>query len=113
MGLFDTTWSLQVEKILPPVMRDVDFFAESNDLKTGEADNNYIESIIVSFPGHWKEFPAVGVGVFRYLQGTTSPQVLQRNISLQLQGDVFTNPLVDIRRFPTIVVNRVTLELSQ
>jgi hypothetical protein len=112
MGLFDTTWSLQVEKLLPPVLRDCQFIEKNDDFKTGDPENNYIEYIVVSSPGHWKEFPVVGVGIYNYLQGTQSPQVLQRNISLQLKNDIFSKPLVDVRSFPTIYINHVTIEVD-
>jgi hypothetical protein len=109
MGLFDITWSLQVEKLLPPVVRDMEFVAINDDFKTGTADNNYAEYIIASSPGHWKEFPTIGVGIYNYIQGTQSPQVLQRNIASGLRADsnIFTNPSVDVRNFPTIIVNKV------
>jgi hypothetical protein len=113
MSLFDTTWSLQVEKLLPPVLRDRDFEVQDMDFKTGDALNNYIEYILISSPGHWKEFPMVGVGIYNYLQGTQSPQVLARAIRLHLEADIFERPLVDVSKFPTISVNAVTVELEQ
>jgi hypothetical protein len=112
MSLFDTTWSIQVEKLLPPVLRSKDFAELDDDFKAGTADNEYIGYIVLSSPGHWKEFPTIGVGIWNYLQGTASPQVLQRAILKQLEGDIFTKPQVDIRRFPTITINRVTISLD-
>lgn len=112
MGLFDTTWSLQVEKLLPPVLRDCQFIEVDDDFKTGIPDNNYIEYVVLSAPGHWKEFPVIGVGIYNYLQGTQSPQVLQRAILVQLTNAGFTKPLVDVREFPTIHINNVTIEVD-
>lgn len=112
MGLFDTTWSLQVEKLLPPVLRDCTFSVDDNDFTSGDPENNYIAYIVLSSPGHWKEFPVVGVGIYNYLQGTQSPQVLQRNIGVQLKNDIFTNPLIDVKSFPTIVINNVKIEVD-
>lgn len=112
MSLFDTTWSIQVEKLLPPVLRGKTFEAVNNDFKAGEADNNYIGYIILSSPGHWKEFPIVGVGIYNYLQGTQSPQVLQRAIMVQLKNDIFKRPTIDVRKFPTIIVNNVIVEVD-
>jgi hypothetical protein len=109
MGLFDTTWSLQAEKLLPPILRDCDIQEDTGDFKTGDPENNYIEYIILSSPGHWKEFPVVGVNIYQYLLGTESPQVIQRNILLQLRNDIFDNPSVNIKKFPTIEVNSVTI----
>ncbi len=112
MSLFDTTWSLQVEKLLPPVLRDCDFSERNDDFLSGDPENNYIEYIVLSAPGHWKEFPVIGVGIFNYLQGTQSPQVLSRNISLQLKNDIFPKPQVDVRSFPLIHINNVTVDLN-
>lgn len=112
MSLFDTTWSLQVEKMLPPVLRDADFVLLVDDFAPVEPSNLYIWFILVSSPGHWKEWPLVGVGIWKYLQGTQSRQVLQRNIKVQLEADVFNKPLVDITNFPTIVINKVVLTVG-
>lgn len=112
MGLFDTTWSLQVEKLLPPVLRDCEFSEVDDDFKSGDPENEYIERIIVSSPGHWKEFPVVGVGIYNYLQGTQSPQVLQREIQVQLKNDIFQKPQIDVRQFPTIHINKVTIQVD-
>lgn len=112
MSLFDATWSLQVEKLLPPVLRDADFVLLVDDFKPGEADNLYIQFILVSSPGHWKEFPLIGVGLFNYLQGTQSRQVLQRAIREQLESDIFKRPLISILDNQTIVVNKVSLTLE-
>ena len=113
MSLFNTTWSLQVPKMLPPVLRDADFVATvGGDFASVDPSNLYIQFILVSSPGHWKQFPLIGVGIWKYLQSTISKQVLQRNIRLQLESDVFVKPLVDVSNFPTIVINKVVLTLQ-
>lgn len=113
MSLFSTTWSLQVQKMLPPVLRDADFVATlDGDFGTVEPSNLYIQFILVSSPGHWKQFPLVGVTIWKYLQSTISKQVLQRNIKLQLEADVFNKPLVDVTNFPIIIINKVVLTLE-
>jgi hypothetical protein len=83
-----------------------------DDFKPGEADNLYIQFILVSSPGHWKEFPLVGVGLHNYLQGTLQPQVIQRAIREQLERDIFQRPLIDVSGFPTIIINKVSLTLE-
>ena len=113
MSLFDTTWSLQVEKLLPPCLRDGNFSVTSDfDFITGVADNNYIKYIVVSFAGHWKEFPLIGIGIFNFLQGTQSTQVLTRAIRLQLESDIFKKPFIDATKFPIVVINSVQFELG-
>lgn len=112
MSLFSATWSLQVEKLLPPILRDRQFIELDDDFKLGEADNNYIEYILMSSPGHWKEFPIVGVSIYKYLQGTQSPQVLKRNIEVQLRNDIFKKPSVDASKFPIIKINGTQFKLE-
>ena len=114
MSMFDTTWALQVEKIMPPVVRARGMEDDGNgDFLAGDADNEFIEYIVVSAPGHWRQFPAVGVQIYGYLLGSSSPQVLRRAIELQLRNDIFTKPSVDISAFPVIRINKVTIDLQQ
>lgn len=113
MSLFDTTWSLQVEKLLPPCLREADFADNgSGDFAIIDPQNDYIGFIIVSSPGHWKEFPLIGVGIINYIQGTQNGQVLQRNIREQLQSDVFQKPFIDVSKFPTIEINSVIFNVG-
>lgn len=112
MSLFDADWGIQTENLLPPCLRDADFILSVDDFSGGEADNDIIRSIIVSSPGHWKEFPLIGVSIWKYLQGTQSAQVLQRNIRQQLTSDIFPKPWIDVTKFPIISINSVTFELK-
>lgn len=112
MSLYDTTWSLQVEKLLPPCLRDADIAAINYDFITGDPENNYIRSILVSAPGHWKEYPLIGIAIFKYLQGTQSQQVLVRAIRLQLEADIFKKPFIDVKNFPELLINNVTVSLQ-
>lgn len=112
MSLFDANWAIQTQKILPPVLRDADFVEQDGDFAPGDPSNLYIQYILVSSPGHWKQFPLVGIGIFNYLQGTQSQQVLQRNIRQQLEADVYKRPLIDVTNFPTIIINKVVLTVG-
>lgn len=112
MSLFDATWSLQAERLLPPVVRAADLILNVDDIKGGDSENQHIHYLIASSPGHWKEFPPVGVGIWKYLQSTASAAEIQRAIRVQLTSDVFPRPLIDVRGFPTIIVNSVVVELE-
>jgi hypothetical protein len=112
MGLFDYTLSAQVEKILPPILRDRSFITVNDDFKVGDPENQYIESLVISAPGHWKEFPPIGVAVMKYVHGTESRQVLTQAIKRSLIADVFPSPLVDISKWPKIQVNKIIIDLS-
>jgi hypothetical protein len=112
MSLFDADWTIQTENLLPPCLRDVNLIELNGDFSPGDPQNDYINYILVSFPGHWKEFPLIGVGIINYLQGTQSAQVLQRAIRLQLTSDVFPKPYINVSKFPIVSINSVTFELK-
>lgn len=113
MSLYSNlTWSFQVDKLLPPVLRETNLIEFNDDFKSGEAENNWIAYIIESPPGAWKEFPTLGVGIFKYLQTTSSAAQIERDIRINLKADVFTNPLVDARNFPEIRVNKIIIRVE-
>lgn len=100
-----------MEKILPPCLRDGDFEATTNgDFATESPENNYIRSIAFSSPGHWKEFPLIGIGIYKYLQSNESKQVVQAVIREQLESDIFKKPMIDLSNYPPeININKVTV----
>ena len=109
MSIFAVTWAAQIKNILPPIVRERDFIAvpdiSGSKFSCGLPLPMYIEFSVMSSPGHWKEKPPVGVNLWLWLQSSQSPQQLKRIIILQLTGDIFQNPLVDVSKFPTVVVN--------
>lgn len=111
MSLFDADWSLQVEKLLPPIVRQADFRELDGDFRAGDPENQYIHYLVISAPGHWKEFPSIGVAIVQYLQSTAPASTIQRAIRVQLINDVFPNPLIDATKFPLIIINSVVVEL--
>lgn len=112
MSLFSADWDIQVQKMLPPIVRAADFVEVADDFKVGDNENQVIDYLIESSPGHWKEFPTIGVAIWKYLQSVTDPQTIQRAIRVQLQNDIFPRPLVDARGFPVIIVNAIVIELE-
>jgi hypothetical protein len=82
------------------------------DFLQDDPENNYIYRLIASNPGDWKQFPLVGVGIYSFIQSTASPEAIQQTIIKQLKGDVFTNPLVNAKKFPIISVNSVVLNAA-
>lgn len=112
MSLFDANWEIQVEKLLPPIVRSADFIERNDDFKAGEAQNQFIHYLVVSAPGHWKEFPTIGAAVIQFLAATVPAATIQRAIRVQLTNDVFPNPLVDATGFPVIIINDVVVEIA-
>jgi hypothetical protein len=90
---------------------DGELVASSYDFKTGDAVNNYLRYILDAFPGNYKEFPVLGVGIDQYLNSNINPQQLERAIRVQLENDVFKKPLIDLKNWPTLIVNKTVVEL--
>jgi len=82
------------------------------DFLLGENSNNCALCIVVSNPGDWKEFPLLGVGIYNYIQAITSAAAIEQAIIRQLKQDVFPNPVVSARKFPTLIINTTKIELS-
>lgn len=91
---------------------DAQLLSFDGDILQGDGVNQHLLYLIASAPGHWKEFPLVGVGIYNYLQGTVSPLRIERDIIAQLKADVFPNPLVNARDFPTIIVNNIVIQIG-
>jgi len=72
---------------------DGDLVIVNGDFATGESDLQHIQDIVESSLGHWKEFPGVGVGAIRYLNGRDFGG-LQSEALNQLAADGYVNNLV-------------------
>lgn len=61
----------------------------NGDLVEAESDQVAVDDIICSAKGEWREFPALGVGIVRFLNsdGSINRVSLLRQISIQLQYD--------------------------
>lgn len=68
---------------------DDDLFIDpiTGDFKISMSDDQHIQDIIDSFPGHYKEFPSLGVGIEQYLNSSGTEQKINREIKLQLHAD--------------------------
>lgn len=83
----------------------------AGDFRTGNADNINQYAIVVSAPGHFKEFPQVGVGIYSFLNGTAAQSYIERAIRVQMEADIYPNSLVDASGFPNIIVNAINVSL--
>lgn len=84
----------------------------NGDFTIGDPTNQYQYYIIISAPGHFKEFPLLGASIFSFLNTTATPAEIERAIRVQLNADVFPDAFVDASKFPTIVVNKITIKLT-
>lgn len=84
----------------------------AGDIVTGDNVNYWIGFIVLSVPGHWKQFPLVGVNILSFLNASISPVQIQGIIIEQLKADIFPNPNVDISAYPVIKVNKVQFNVN-
>ena len=94
------------------LLTDSELIQVGGDFKTGNPVNEYIYYIVASDKGHWKQFPLVGVGIENYFYSNLSPAIIERDIAAQLKADVFPNPMVSVKDWPTIIINDVILKLG-
>lgn len=74
-----------------------DLLFANGDLVIADSDTQHVQDTITAFKGWWKQYPADGVGLYRFLNGSASPQLLSQDIKIQLQLDgyfVSPNPSV-------------------
>ncbi len=74
---------------------------KNGDFVVGKSDKQSIRSILNAFPGWWKQYPTVGVGMMQYLNSTGKEQEIMRNIRLQLEADGFAIDTVIIEGLTT------------
>lgn len=89
-----------------------DIVVSSGDFRIGDGTNQLQNYLIVSAPGHFKEFPLLGGNIFQYLNSTTSPAEIERNLKTCLAADIFASSFVDTSGFPTIIVNNLQVKLT-
>lgn len=93
---------------------DGTFQEENGDFVLRNAESNLMADLLISAPGHWKEFPTLGANVLKYANARSNSQVIERDIKVALKADVFRQPTVDTDNFPTsITVDNLELELVQ
>jgi len=64
-----------------------DIVIDSGDFKIIESDVQHVQDIINSYPGWWKQYPLLGVGIQFYNAGPQSDDLILREIKIQLDSD--------------------------
>ena len=91
---------------------DIALFQNDLQIRDGdfiitESDEQHVADTINAFQGWWKEFPADGVGIFKYLNSGGQEQVLSRSIKINLSSDgyIVNNPSVQTDENGMLTVN--------
>jgi len=71
------------------ITEDYDLRVENGDFVTGESTRQHQNLIILADKGEFKQFPTVGVGILRYLEGHDGDN-LAREIRTEFNKDGMT-----------------------
>ena len=69
---------------------DGDLLIQGGDFASGLSDTAHVFDILNDYPGFWKQFPVVGVGLPSYENGNINNSFLSSLIISQLQNDGYT-----------------------
>lgn len=59
----------------------------NGDIKVDESDTQHVDHIVVADKGQFRQFPLIGVGILRMINGSPNRQELKQQIKLQLESD--------------------------
>lgn len=68
----------------------IDDIFKNGDFNVGYSDEQHIDNVILSAPGHFKQHPLIGVDILQYTNAPMTPATireLERNIKLQIEAD--------------------------
>lgn len=75
--------------LVKDILINDDIAFKNGDLVVGESDAQHIEHILRAKPGHFYQFPTLGVGVVDEIKGSISKQALRQKIKQNLESDNF------------------------
>jgi hypothetical protein len=81
--------------------------APNGDFSLGDSTLQEVQSIIVSYPGWWKQFPLVGCAAPNYIGSPGVGQQLSNNINQQLKidGKTVTSLTASLNADGTLTIN--------
>ena len=73
-----------------------DLEIKDGDWVVGNSDQQGIEFILRARPGHFYQFPTLGIGIDANKMGTVNKQALRQNIRQQLNSDGYRINKLDV-----------------
>ena len=74
-----------------------DLVIANGDFAIGISDQQHIQDTLTAYKGWWKQYPADGVGLYSYINGSVNTQLLAQQIKVQLQLDGYkVSPLPEV-----------------
>jgi len=78
------------------ISMDSDIAIVNGDLKLINSDQQHIEHILRAKPGHFYQFPTIGVGVIDFQHGNTNKAEIRRLIKQNLEADGYRVNKIEI-----------------
>lgn len=63
----------------------------------GESDQQHVELLMIANKGEFKEFPFVGFGAMRRLNGIFNRNNIIREVRVEMENDGYTNYTLDLK----------------
>lgn len=95
--------------IITDASNDIEFI--NGDFKVKESDSQHVEHVLIADKGQFRQFPLIGVGIKRQLNGSFNPQEIKQIIKLQLESDGYNVRQVTIE--PTIDDMKIDIDAER
>lgn len=82
-----------------------DLIIENGDFKLNESDSQHVEHIITADKGQFRQWPLIGVGINRLINGSINPQSLKQVIKLNLESDNYNVRLIEVDSIDKLSIN--------
>jgi hypothetical protein len=83
-------------KVQDILLKGYDLIIQGGDLLVADSDGQHVQHICVADKGQYKQYPLLGVGLFRKINGPFNLQETKTDIKIQLRADNFTVNKVEI-----------------
>ena len=82
--------------LVKDILINDDIAFKNGDLVVGESDAQHIEHILTAKPGHFYQFPTLGVGIVDEIKASVNKQALRQRIKQNLEADNYRINKIEI-----------------
>lgn len=68
------------------LLQDYDIVVDNGDIAIDKSDYQHVENLLATHPGHWRQWPILGVGIDKYLNGIID-KTIERTIKVMVEYD--------------------------
>ncbi len=88
---------------------DQDLQIVDGDILIGASDQQHVEYIMKADRGHFRQYPLIGVGIERNINGPVNVQEIKQRIERQLESDNYNVRKVEVTLAGKISIDAVRL----